>query len=314
MEYNPIPLQRKTSFEKSPTESLYSNAMNNQSKQKIETKPFLSFDQSPNITKNDKIGENIYNVFKDYQKENSFLNQSTSTQSKSFSNCSFAEKTNQLREKYYTQLVVKQLMCPVTKPKPFTSITIFDWDDTLFATSFLMSNARNANTKNNSIDMISKLEKNIFILLEMCIKKGNVYIITNAEAGWVEQSSKQYYPNLQKLLSKVTIISARDKYHLFFPADPEFWKIQAFLDITKTIEKDKVANIICIGDSHIEIEAGNKLREQLSEPFIKTIKLRECPHPFELNKQITLIINKFDDIYNVAKNLTISVGRRKHTL
>jgi hypothetical protein len=314
MEYNPIPLQRKTSFEKSTTESLYSNAMNNQTKPKIETKPFLSFDQIPNITKNDKIGENIYNVFKDYQKENSFLNQSTSTQSKSFSNCSFAEKTNQLREKYYTQLVVKQLMCPVTKPKPFTSITIFDWDDTLFATSFLMSNGRNANTKNNSIDMISKLEKNIFILLEMCIKKGNVYIITNAEAGWVEQSSKQYYPNLQKLLSKVTIISARDKYHLFFPADPEFWKIQAFLDITKTIEKDKVANIICIGDSHIEIEAGNKLREQLSEPFIKTIKLRECPHPFELNKQITLIINKFDDIYNVAKNLTISVGRRKHTL
>jgi hypothetical protein len=86
MEYNPIPLQRKTSFEKSTTESLYSNAMNNQPKEKFETKPFFSFEQSPNIKKNDKIGENIYNVFKDYQKENSFLNQSTSTQSKSFIN------------------------------------------------------------------------------------------------------------------------------------------------------------------------------------------------------------------------------------
>ncbi len=68
-----------------------------------------------------------------------------------------------------------------------------------------------------------------------------------------------------------------------------------------------------MGDSFIEIEAGNKMREQFvrNQAFVKTIKFRESPKPEELNKHLRLIREQFHDIYASIKNLTINVERRK---
>ena len=115
------------------------------------------------------------------------------------------------------------------------------------------------------------------------------------------------------MLKKINVISAREKYSKFYPNDIKIWKIQTFLDITKVMNSELVTNVICMGDSFIEIEAGNKMREQFvrNQAFVKTIKFRESPKPEELNKQLRLIIEQFHDIYASIKNLTINVERRK---
>ena len=72
-----------------------------------------------------------------------------------------------------------------------------------------------------------------------------------------------------------------------------------------------VTNIICIGDSLFEIEAGRILASNFKEAFIKTIKFREAPKLDELLKQLKLVAQQFGSIYSSIKNLTIRIERKK---
>ena len=89
------------------------------------------------------------------------------------------------------------------------------------------------------------------------------------------------------------------------------WKIQAFLNMQKEFNSNLVTNIICLGDSFIEIEAGHILASKFNQAFIKTVKFRESPKPEELNKQLNLVADQFDSIYKSIKNLTIRVEKKK---
>lgn len=55
-----------------------------------------------------------------------------------------------------------------------------------------------------------------------------------------------------------------------------------------------ITNLICLGDSNIEIEAAHVLAKGFSQSLIKTIKFRENPKPEELTKQQDLVADKFD--------------------
>ena len=114
-----------------------------------------------------------------------------------------------------------------------------------------------------------------------------------------------------KLLSKITIISARGEYESKYPNDSRMWKIEAFSNMQKKFDSDLVTNIICLGDSFIEMEAGHTLAGKFQQAFIKTVKFRESPKPEELNKQLTLVADQFVGIYSAVKNLTIRVEKKK---
>lgn len=68
-----------------------------------------------------------------------------------------------------------------------------------------------------------------------------------------------------------------------------------------------VTNIICFGDSFIELESGKKLSSKLNESFYKAIKFKENPSIEDLIKQLNLIYNKMDYIYSKPKNLSIII-------
>jgi len=78
----------------------------------------------------------------------------------------------------------------------------------------------------------------------------------------------------------------------------------------KNFDTELVANIICMGDSIIEMEAAHVLASKFSQAFIKTIKFREAPKPEELVKQLGLVADQFSTIYSSVKNLTIRVERK----
>lgn len=90
------------------------------------------------------------------------------------------------------------------------------------------------------------------------------------------------------------------------------WKIQAFLNMKKAFDCDLVTNLICLGDSFIEMDAARILASKFTQAFIKTVKFKENPKPDELNKQLVLVAGQFNDgIYSPIKNLTIRVERKK---
>ena len=198
--------------------------------------------------------------------------------------------------------------------KTHNSLIIFDWDDTLLPTTFLTPRGyydENLELNEKDKDKIAKLEFSVLRLLDIALKRGDVYIITNAGKGWVEYSAEKYYPSILKLLKKIKIISARDEYEKQFPNNSKMWKIKTFLDMKTKFDSKLVTNIICLGDSIIEIEAGRSLASQFSQAFIKTVKFKEGPKPEELHKQLTLVANQFPSIYSSIKNLTIRVEKKK---
>lgn len=147
-------------------------------------------------------------------------------------------------------------------------------------------------------------------MLELAVQYGKVYIITNAAEGWVEFSCNKFFPSCLPILDEITIISARTRFSAMFPTDVPKWKINAFLDTQKDLSDGNIKNIIALGDSMMEMDAAHHLAMRFQKSLIKTVKFREFPRPNELVKQLNLVINKFDEICNSVKNLTIKLEKK----
>ena len=223
------------------------------------------------------------------------------------------KNTNQTRLNYYTKLINNGVWYKNNIKQTFNSLFIFDWDDTLFCTSEIsINNLLDENyiiPKEKKIKFL-KLENEVKKVLQNCIEKGKTYIITNSEPGWVQFSSKKFLPSIVGLLDKINIISARGLYENQYPYDSFMWKINAFNDIVSLYDHTLLSNIICIGDSFLEIKAGKNLSNKFTNAFIKTIKFKENPSIDELIMEIRLVNNKFLFIYSAVKNWTINVKRK----
>jgi hypothetical protein len=220
------------------------------------------------------------------------------------------------RGEYYNKLITKGFLNKPNNENKFkaNNIFIFDWDDTLLCTSVLTPRGYfddNMIILPSKIEKIKKLEILVIKILTIAIDKGDTYIITNSEPGWVEYSCERFFPNTFYLLSKIKIISARGLYENKYPRDFKTWKIIAFREIIKNYEKNLPTNIICLGDSTYEMEAAHNLKGKFQNGFIKAIKFRESPNVDELINQLNIVIEKFNFIYSACKNWTITVIKKK---
>jgi hypothetical protein len=204
--------------------------------------------------------------------------------------------------------------------KTHNSIIIFDWDDTLLCTTYLnslgiLSDSFDIAENSHGYFMkvfseIEKLDDLVYQTLSKSILLGKTYIITNSERGWVQYSANKLFPRTSQILSQIQIISARGEFGEMFPGDNKQWKIQAFLEILKTVDVNLVTNLICLGDNMIEIEAANILASKFPKVFIKTIKFKEVPKPLEIIKQLKKVLDQFEEIYNSVKNFIIKIEKK----
>lgn len=219
----------------------------------------------------------------------------------------------QIRQNYLSKLVCSNIWVPNMKKKTNNSIIIFDWDDTLLCTTFLTPNGifyDNLKIDKRDLEKITKLESLTYDILKTSIDCGDTFIVTNAAPGWVEYSTRRFYPKVYPLLSKLNILSARGEFEKKFPGDSRQWKILTFLRLLKIMDTNLITNFICLGDSLIEMEAAHIFASKFSKIYIKTVKFRENPSPEELFKQLQLINGQFHSIYSAVKNLTIKVERK----
>ena len=312
------------------------NTINNPPKDSIKKSPQKKVELSKNpeeisTTKSNKFSEQIIednmkmlfaNLNKKYNKDNTQLNSNSPNNSdeENDEECEyFLERADKIRYSYIQKLISKAYFLPKTNQKSiqYNSLIIFDWDDTLFPTSFLAKNeyfSQNiylAEKEDKIRKKLEKLEKSVLQLINISLSKGEVFIITNASEGWVEYTSSKYYPKFYEILDKIKIISARGEWEGIFPDDINEWKMNSFSNLRRYFDSKLVTNIICLGDSMLEIEAGKFLANCFQEAFIKTIKFKEDPKPDELNKQLTLVIKQFNIIHSSIKCLTIRVEKRK---
>jgi len=108
----------------------------------------------------------------------------------------------------------------------------------------------------------------------------------------------------------IAVISARTKFEKLFPNEPKRWKQEAFLELKENLDGSALTNLICIGDSQLDLEAAEHVCSVLGQALLKTIKFKEGPRVEELIKQQEVVLEKFDQIYMTLKNLTIKVERK----
>ena len=213
-----------------------------------------------------------------------------------------------IRYSYYTKLITNNTF--TYNHKKYNNIFIFDWDDTLFPTYYI-TNKNNEKLSEEELNKIDKIEKIIIKIINKCKKYGHVFIITNSEKGWTESCVMKYFQeSFSEILQKIDIISARYLYEEKFPFNKEKWKIETFFSLQNIFNYDNnvLTNIICIGDSHYEIEAGKLFAEKFNNSVIKTIKFKENPDLDELSKQLSLINEKMIRFINYPKSMSLQTG------
>jgi hypothetical protein len=227
------------------------------------------------------------------KKENLSNNTSSNVITANDYELNFYRNSIDIRQSYLSKLLTTKVWTPNIKPKKHNCIIIFDWDDTLLPTSFITKGGcfyEDMQISPSDEKKISELENLVLELLNETIEKGTVYIITNAGLEWVNYSARRFYPKIIPILEKIKIVSARGEYEKLYPGNSRQWKIEAFLMLQKTVDLKLVTNIICLGDSLFEMEAGRILASRFTEAFIKTIKFRETPKLDELIKQLKLFL------------------------
>jgi len=181
------------------------------------------------------------------------------------------------------------------------TVIIFDWDDTLMSSSWI-DRAKLLQTDSFSAlpvhlqQQFSTLEEHVGQCLSRASTLGSVVVITNAEDGWIEYSSKRFFPRLVPVLKTLRIVSARSQYEKFYPGAPLCWKAAAFAHEANQLfggadgqPSDGIAReIISFGDSNEERTAVKIAAGQLGA-VAKSIKFVDLPTPDQLCKQVETI-------------------------
>jgi hypothetical protein len=193
----------------------------------------------------------------------------------------------------------------------FFLVIFLDWDDTLFPSSYLASKGYRLESEFVSEEVLRQLklvEAWVERLLDYLATKGDVYVITNAETGWVELSSAKFIPDLADRVKMLDITSARSKYESMFPNSPLKWKFYAFKDklITDLGPNDNV-QVLSLGDSNYEREAAISVTKDYPNICCKSIKFQERPSVEQLLKQIELVIKSFEEIYSHDGDLDLQL-------
>ncbi|TNV80194.1 hypothetical protein FGO68_gene12863 [Halteria grandinella] len=197
------------------------------------------------------------------------------------------------------------------------SVIIYEWDNTLFPTSFLQHDTDLLKHKDSQIpidliEKLAKLENEIRLLLNASLEIGSVYIITNHHEGWIQNCTKRFYSGISDLIqSQTTCISGRDLYERLYPHNPPQWKIKAFHEAALSAHMNSdidLHNIVCLSSNHLlDIEDAISKDSGLSLTHIKTIQFKEDPSMHDMQKQIQSLLSTFKDITLQEKTLHVKL-------
>jgi hypothetical protein len=187
---------------------------------------------------------------------------------------------------------------------------IFDYDDTLLATHFMYANHISFDKliPKEILDLFNELSIQVLSLLNKAKLRGDVIIITNAQAGWIEESSKKLMPKVYEFIisKKIKLISARNEMEKTIP-DPTRWKAIIFQKYFELAYQNKSnINVISFGDNYYDRYALFNLTSS-SLNLRKNIKLLDNPTMNQLINQLILINKLFDKVITFHKELDVRI-------
>lgn len=183
------------------------------------------------------------------------------------------------------------------------NIFFIDWDDTIFNTSELNINSFKFNKNLLNLKEFSNfkiLDDYVFDFLIFLLKKGDIYIISNASKSWILTSCKIYMPKVFSIFHYLKIHSSFDEWSIlnngkfFDGTDCKFNTMKNILKIYKNIN----IRILNIGDSDYEKNAAINILN-LNYKNIKNIsiiKLKDNPNLQIIISQLIFLKNNYINI------------------
>ena len=193
------------------------------------------------------------------------------------------------------------------------TLIIYDWDDTLFPTSWIVNNdidLTDPNTRSENVYVFKRLDDCVFNLLKKSLELGEVIIITNAMPEWVYLSCSVLV-DTQDIINNIKIISSRKNYQN--KTDMINWKLNTFLDeFNDIIKKKSIKNIISIGDANYEYYALINLYKQQKNYYdrlLKSVQFVKSPSNELLMNEIKLLSENIKDICNNCEHLDLDMSK-----
>jgi hypothetical protein len=209
-----------------------------------------------------------------------------------------------------TKVKLRSTISTLDWHKPTQTAIIFDWDDTLFPTSWLKAQSGlkwYEPLPNNSPykSIFQNISNNIRDVLETAAELGSVSIVTLASSPWVTIAVRNFLPELEAMIVNLGIPVAYAREELL-PGDDalgseevsRMLKRRAMNRVIKKFYSQYVQqswkNVISIGDSVFERQAlqdvvSFKKQDASKKCRAKTLKLADAPDVDQLNAQMTVL-------------------------
>lgn len=197
------------------------------------------------------------------------------------------------------------------------TLIIFDWDDTLMCTSFILQ--EDISLQSDSIivhkhwEKLEKLSKSIIEIITTSKIYGEVVIITNADEGWVQMTAQKFMPEIIPIIENIEIISAKTSYEKLHPNNFYIWK---YLVMKNLIEKKRYPclskkNILSFGDSLIERRGVQKVAKEFLNTVSKSVKFKEKSDIESLRRQIDVVKSTIKYIAEYHSDLDLQLTENK---
>lgn len=192
-------------------------------------------------------------------------------------------------------------------------LIIFDWDDTLFPTTWLEKQEllldHTVILEDEERAELSTLAERVICTLQTARACGTVVIVTNAMEGWVEVSCQRFMPSLWPYIAGLRVVSARSTYQDELPTE---WKCAAFADEVRAHYRMQVAgerrNVVSLGDSLNEQRALVAVTQGVPNCFAKSLKFMDEPHISQLIEQHEFLTSQLQEVVDHEGSLDVEVA------
>jgi hypothetical protein len=206
---------------------------------------------------------------------------------------------------------------------PAKTLIIFDWDDTLFPTTWLVNQGLiceqgllEAHVTPEQDELLHRLAEGVSNTLRKAMQYGKVVIVTNAVQDWVEYSCAAFMPSVCSIIDEIKIISARSTYESVECSSPSDWKRRAFAREFDLFREDVPEDIdapwciVSLGDALHEQEALASVSSGIADCVAKSLKFMERPQVEQMAEQHELVLESFAEVVGLPGDLDLEVANQ----
>lgn len=176
--------------------------------------------------------------------------------------------------------------------------TVFDFDDTLFATSW--------STGKQPLKL-KELTESICDIISTAAKYGKVYIITNATMSWLRQCTDTFLTRTD-IFENVDILSTIDSGISSMVAI-QYWKTLAFEKVLSHLISDGDHHqLLSFGDNQYDRDASLYMRSKHPEVIVKNVLMLERPDIDQVICQHKLLVKYLPMILSYNGNLDLKMS------